>query len=211
MSSEPIVGYKRSAPDAPDTDDDDGPQPERGKEAEAAGPKFDQAERQRHKKLRRDAEALNLSREERKMTAIMRPIEEMEQKEKAVKAGPCFTQLEGRGGHGIEQVGEKRRLRDACDAGGEETGQGLRGEGGGAGGEKLENKIKKEAKHKQGSFQGKGKEEAVEKRKRPWSEEANEAQEQQHEEGVGGSRASGEAAKAKRAKCPHNRQKSQCW
>jgi hypothetical protein len=56
-----------------------------------------------------------------------------------------------------------------------------------------------------------GKEEAVEKRKRPSSEEGNEAQEQQHEEGVGGSRASGEAAKKKHAKCPHNRQKIQCW
>ena len=140
------------------------------------------------------------------MTAIMRQIEEMEQKEKVVKDGPCFTQLEGE--HGNEKVGEKRRFRDACDARGEGTGQGLRGEGGAAGGEKLENKRNKEAKHKQGSFQGKGKDEAVETRKRPWSEEANEAQEQQHEEGVGGSRASGEAAKAKRAKCPHNRQKA---
>ena len=91
------------------------------------------------------------------MTAIMRQIEEMEQKEKDVKAGPCFTQLEGRVGHGNEKVGEKRRFRDACDAGGEGTGQGLRGEGGGAGSEKFENKRKKEAKHKQGSFQGKGK------------------------------------------------------
>jgi hypothetical protein len=36
MSSEPTVGYKRSAPDAPDTSDDDGSQPERGKESEAA-------------------------------------------------------------------------------------------------------------------------------------------------------------------------------
>jgi hypothetical protein len=67
-------------------------------------------------------------------------------------------------------VGEKRRFRVARDAGGEETGQGLRGEGRGAGGEKLENKRKKEAKHKQGSFQGKGKGEAVEKRKRPLSD-----------------------------------------
>ena len=141
------------------------------------------------------------------MTAIMRQIDEMEQKEEAVKAGPCFTQLEARVGHGNEKVGEKRRSRDACDAGGEGPGQGLRGEGGGAGGEKLENKRKKEAKHTQGSFDGKGKEDAVEERKRPSSEEDNEAQEQQHEEGVGGSRASGEAAKAKRAKCPHNRQK----
>ena len=37
MSSEPIVGYKRSAPDAPDTSDDDGSQPERDKESETAG------------------------------------------------------------------------------------------------------------------------------------------------------------------------------
>jgi hypothetical protein len=100
MSSEPIVGDKRSAPDAPDTSDDDGSQPERGKEAEAAGPKLDQAERQRTKKLRRDGEARNVSREERKMTAIMRQIEEMEQKEKAFKAGPCSTQLEGSVGNG---------------------------------------------------------------------------------------------------------------
>jgi hypothetical protein len=152
MSSQPIVGDKRSAPDAPDTSDDDASQPQRGKEAEAAGPKLDQAERQRNKKLRRDGEARSLSREERKMTAIMRQIEEMEQKEKAVQPGPCFTQLEGSVGRGNEKVGEKRRSRDACDAGGEGTGQGLRGEGGGAGGEKLENKRKKEAKHTQGSF-----------------------------------------------------------
>ncbi len=89
MSSKPIVGYKRSAPDAPDTSDNDGSQPEGGKEAEAGGQKLDQAERQRNKKLRRDGEARNLSREERKITAIMRQIEEMEQKEKAVKAGSC--------------------------------------------------------------------------------------------------------------------------
>jgi hypothetical protein len=76
-------------------------------------------------------------------------------------------------------VGEKRRFREACDAvAGEAAGQGLRGEGGGAGGEKLENKRKKEAKHKQGSFEGKGKEEAVEKKKRPSSKEDSEAQKQ---------------------------------
>ena len=74
------MGYKRSAPDAPDTSDDDGSQPERGKEAEAAGPNLDQAERQWNKKLRQDGEACNLSREERKMTAIMRQIAEMEQR-----------------------------------------------------------------------------------------------------------------------------------
>ena len=87
------MGYKRSAPDAPDTSGDDGSQPERGKEAEAVGPKLDQAERQRNKKLSRDGEAHNLSREERKMTAIMRQIDEMEQKKKDVKAGPGSTQL----------------------------------------------------------------------------------------------------------------------
>ncbi len=67
----------------------------------------------------------------------MRQVEEMEQKEKAVKAGPCSTQHQGRGGRGNEKVGDKRRVHDARDAGGEGTGQGLRGEGGGAGGEKL--------------------------------------------------------------------------
>jgi hypothetical protein len=56
MSSAPIVGYKRIAPDAPDASDDDGSPPERGKEAEAAGPTLDQAERQRNKKLRWDGE-----------------------------------------------------------------------------------------------------------------------------------------------------------
>ena len=45
--------------------------------------------------------------------------------------------------------------------------------------------------YKQGTFEGNGKEEPVEKRKRPSSEEENEAQKQQHE-GVGDSRASGE-------------------
>ena len=97
------------------------------------------------------------AREERKMMAIMRQIEEMEHKEKAVKAG---------GGHGKEKVGEKRRSREACDTGGGEkrarAAQGPRGEGqesrgsktrgrkkGGAGGEKLENKRKKETNHTQ--------------------------------------------------------------
>jgi len=198
MSSWPAAGDKRSALDAPDTSDDDGCQG-RGKEAGAAGPQLEKVE-MRNKKLRRDGEARNLSREERKLTAIMRQIEEMEQNAKAVKAGPCSTQLEGSVERVNEKVGEKRRFRDACDARSEETGQGLRGEGGGAGGEKLDNKRKKEAEHKQGSFEGKGKEEAVEKRKRPLFEEGNEAQKQQHEQGVGGSRASGEAGKKKSAR-----------
>ena len=63
----------------------------------------------------------------------MRQIEEMEQKEETAQAGPCSTQLEGRVGHGNEEVGEKRLSREACNAGDEGIGQGLRGEGGGAG------------------------------------------------------------------------------
>ncbi len=41
------------------------------------------------------------------MPAIMRQIEEMEQKEKNVKAGPCSTQVEGSVGNVNEKVGEK--------------------------------------------------------------------------------------------------------
>jgi hypothetical protein len=47
------------------------------------------------------------------MTVIMRQIGEMEQEEKAVKAGPCSTQLEVSVGRGNEKVGEKRRFREA--------------------------------------------------------------------------------------------------
>ncbi len=121
------MGHKRSTPDAPGSSDDDGSQPERGKKADAAGRKLDQAKRQRYERLRRDGKARSLSQKERKMMAIMRQIEEMEQKEKAVKAGPCSTQLESRVGHGIKKVGERRRFRDACDAGGEGTVRVLRG------------------------------------------------------------------------------------
>jgi hypothetical protein len=102
MSPEPIVGYKRSAPDVPVTSDDDGSQPERGKEAEAAGPKLDHAERQRNKKLSRDGEARNLSQEERKMTVITRQIEETEQK--------------------ASQQNEERKMSSAEGAGDEHTG-----------------------------------------------------------------------------------------
>jgi hypothetical protein len=73
---------------------------------------------------------------------------------------------------------EKRRIHEACDAGAEGTGQRMYGEGGGAGGEKLENKTKKETRHKQGSIGGKDKEETVETRKRPLSEEENEVENQ---------------------------------
>ena len=54
-------------------------------------------------------------------------------------------------------MGDKRRCRDASDTGGGEAeAQGLRGDGGRAGGEKLEKKSKKEANHKVG-LEGKGK------------------------------------------------------
>ena len=59
------------------------------------------------------------------MTVIMRQIEEMEQKEKSVKPGPCLTQFEDKVGRGNEKVGEARRFCDVCGAGGEGTGQGL--------------------------------------------------------------------------------------
>jgi hypothetical protein len=70
---------------------------------------------------------------------------------------------------------------------GNSTGAARRGRPGGV--EKLENKRRKEAKDKlQGRLEDRAKEEAVEKSKRPMTEEGNEAQEQ-HEEGVGGSTA----------------------
>ena len=74
MCSDPCllpVGNKHSVLNAPDTFDDDGCQRPR-KEAGAAGPKLEQPEKQRSKKLRRDGEARSLSREERKMRAIMK-------------------------------------------------------------------------------------------------------------------------------------------
>ncbi len=121
------MGNKRSAPD---TSDDDGSQPERGKEAEAAGPKRDQADRQRNKKLSRYDEAHNLSREERKKPDTIRQIEEMEQTEKAVTAGPCSTQSEGSVGNVNEKEGEKHHFCKAGDAvAGEEAEQGQCGEG----------------------------------------------------------------------------------
>ena len=43
------------------------------------------------------------------MTAIMRQVEEMEQKEKAVKAGPCFTHLEGTVGRRSLKTRERKR------------------------------------------------------------------------------------------------------
>ena len=91
----------------PDTSNDDGCQGS-SKGAGASVRKVEEAE-MRSKELRRNGEARNLSREERKMLAIVRQIEEMERKEKAVKAvseaGAWRTQLGGRAGHGNEKVG----------------------------------------------------------------------------------------------------------
>jgi hypothetical protein len=58
-------------------------------------------------------------------------------------------------------VGATSRFREA--------GQGLRGEGVGREARSLESKKKKMAMHKEGSIKGRGKAEAVEKRKRPSS------------------------------------------
>jgi hypothetical protein len=182
MRSEPAAGDKRSALDAPDTDDDDGCA-EQGEGAGAAGPKPEQAGT-RNKKVRRDGDARNLSQQQREerqtVMAIIRQIEEMEYKEQAAKAGAWSTGLEGRVGHASGKVGEKRRFGDACDTGwGEAAEEGPRGEGGGVGGEKLKDKRQKETKHKQQGVQGKGKGEAVEKRKRPLSEGAGTARKTQ--------------------------------
>jgi hypothetical protein len=211
MSSETAAGDKRSALDAPDTDDDDGCA-EQCEGAVAAGPKPEQAGT-RNKKLRRDGEALNLSQQQREalehqtVMAIIRQIEEMEYKEQAAKGGAWSTGLEGRVGHGSGKVGEKRRFRDACDTGwGEAAEEGPRGEGG----EKLKDKRQKETKRKQEGFQGKGKGEAAEKRKRPLSEGAGTAGKAQRGEGVGGAGAGGGAVKEGRVKCPHNRQRRGC-
>ena len=211
MRSEPAAGDKRSALDAPDTDDDDGCA-EQGEGAGAAGPKAEQAGT-RSKKLRRDGETRNLSQQQREerqaVMAIIRQIEAMEYKEQAAKAGAWSTGLEGRVGHGSGKVGEKRRFGDACNTGrGEAAEEGPRGEGGGAGGEKLKDKRQRETKHKQEGFQGKGKGEAVEKRKRPLSEGAGTAGKAQRGEGVGGAGAGGGAVKKGGAKCPHNRRRS---
>jgi hypothetical protein len=56
---------------------------------------------------------------------------------------------------------------------GEEPEEGQHGEGGGAGGEKLKDKRHEETKYKEKVFQGKGKGEAVEKRKCPLSERSS--------------------------------------
>jgi hypothetical protein len=198
MRSEPAAGDKRSALDAPDTDDDDGCA-EQGEGAGAAGPKPEQAGR-RNKKVRRDGEACNLSQQQREerqaVMAIIRQIEEMEYKEQAAKAGAWSTGLGGRVGHGSGKVGEKRRFRDACDTGwGEAVEEGPRSEGGAAGGEKLKDKRQKVTKHKQEGVQGKGKGEAVEKRKRPLSEGAGTARKAQRGEGKGVGGARGGAVK----------------
>jgi len=63
-----------------------------------------------------------------------------------------------------------------------------------------------------GGLEGKGKENAVEKRKRPVSEADSKARKQKWGEEVGGEGAGGGAVKNKRAvaKCPHNRERSKC-
>jgi hypothetical protein len=218
MSSEPAlrytVGDKRSALDAPVTSDDGCA--EQGDGTASAGPKPEQGE-MRNKKLRLGGEARNLSRREARQTVmpIIRQIEEMEYKEQAAKTGAWSTGLEGRVvGHGSEKVGEKRLFRDACDTGrGEAAQAGPHGEGG----KTLKDKRQKETKHKQEGVQGKGKEEAVEKGKRPLSEGAGTAGKAQRGEGVGvageGVGVAGEgggAVKKGSAKCPHNRRRSTC-
>jgi hypothetical protein len=91
-----------------------------------------------------------------------------------------LAQLSIRAGAGVEtrkwvtNVGFTTRAM----LGAREQGRGCAEKEVGRGARSLENKRKKEAKHKHGSFEGKGKEEAMEKRKRPLFEEDNEAQKQ---------------------------------
>jgi hypothetical protein len=63
-----------------------------------------------------------------------------------------------------------------------------------------------------GGLEGKGKVNAVEKRKRPVSEADSKARKQKRGEEVGGEGAGGGSVKNKRAiaKCPHNRERSKC-
>jgi len=78
--------------------------------------------------------------------------------------GAWRTQLEGRVGMKIRKwVGNADFATRAIlgGASGQHRGAGLRG---GAGGEKLEHKIKKVQKHKHAGFECKGNEEAVDKR-----------------------------------------------
>jgi hypothetical protein len=82
------------------------------------------------------------------------------------------------------------------------------GAGGGAGGEKPESKTKGEDKHKHGVFLGKGKEQAVEKRKRSVSDAGSRATKQQRGEGEGGEGGCGGAVKKDSAKGQHNRRKA---
>jgi len=100
-----------------------------------------------NKNLRHDGEARNLSREERKMLAIMRQIQEMEHTEKVVKPR-TGTELEDRvWRHGNAHVGEKRGPGDTCYAGGgASAAQGPCGHAGGVRGEPLKKKRKKGAK-----------------------------------------------------------------
>ena len=74
----------------------------------------------------------------------------------------------------------------------------------------LKDKRQKETKQKQEGFQGKGKGEPVENRKRPLSEGAGTAGKVQRGEGVDGAGAAGGAVKKGRAKCPRHRIRSRC-
>jgi hypothetical protein len=90
-------------------------------------------------------------------------------KQQGETSGAWSTGLWGRVGHISEKVGEKCHFHDSCDSGlSEVEEEGPGGDGAGAGGKKQR---QKETKHKHEGFQGKGKEEDVEKRQGPLSEQ----------------------------------------
>ena len=113
-SSEPAVCY---APNAPNTSDDDRSQPERCMGTWSSGPKLEYVAT-RNKKLRWDGGACNLSREERKMTAIMRHCgrtrrwSTRRRRSHDIISGPWSAHLESRVGYVNERVGEKRRRKE---------------------------------------------------------------------------------------------------
>jgi hypothetical protein len=102
-----------------------------------------------------------------------------------------------------------QRIDNACDTGGgEAAAQGPRGEG-----EYSSSRHKTAtAEHNQGGFNGKGKEEAVEKITIPVPEPEASSLARQHKQGEGGSRGleAGAGGGSVRKKCPHNRQRSRC-
>ena len=103
-----------------------------------------------------------------------------------------------------------KRKRPLSEGAGEAAEERPHRAAGGVGGEKPKHKRQKVTKHKQQGFQGKGKGEVLEKRKRPSSEGAGTVGKTQGGQRVGGEGSGGGAVKKGPAKCPHNHRRSRC-